>query len=110
MSTAFTAALDIQQGAAVRLGKVVDEMSGGRFKIEVLPDGQIMKAFECFDATSQGKVQAFMGVGSYWVAKEPAFSWFHTIPYGVNQEVMCDWYYLGCSLRLIEDALTTFHI
>jgi TRAP-type mannitol/chloroaromatic compound transport system substrate-binding protein len=72
MSTAWTAALDILQGAAQRLGKVVEEMSGGRFRIEVFPGGQIMQAFECFDAASQGKIEAFMATGYYWVGKEPA--------------------------------------
>ena len=37
MSTAFTAVFDIHQGAAQRLAKVVEEMSGGRFRIEVFP-------------------------------------------------------------------------
>ena len=110
MSTAFTSALDVQQGAALRLAKVVDEVSGGRFKIEVFPSGQIMQAFECFDATSQGKIEAFMGVGSYWVAKEPAFSWFHTIPFGMNPEGMVAWYYQGDGLKLLEEAHIPFNV
>ena len=54
MSTAWTAALDVIQGAAQRLAKVVEEMSGGRFRIEVFPGGQIMPPFDCFDAASKG--------------------------------------------------------
>jgi len=42
MSTAWTPALDMLQGAAERLAKVVEEMSAGRFRIEVFPGGQIM--------------------------------------------------------------------
>jgi TRAP-type mannitol/chloroaromatic compound transport system substrate-binding protein len=57
MPTTFPAALDIQFGAAQRLAKAVDEMSGGRFRIEVFPAGQIMLAFDCFDAASEGKVE-----------------------------------------------------
>ena len=51
MSTTWTPALDVIQGAAERLAKVVEEMSDGRFRIEVFPGGQIMPPFECFDAT-----------------------------------------------------------
>src|SRR5207245_1346562 len=58
MSTAWTAAFDIHQGAALQLAKVVEEMSGGRFRIEVFPGGQIMPSFECFDAAAQGKIDA----------------------------------------------------
>ena len=50
MPTTWTPALDVLQGAAQRLAKVVDEMSGGRFRIEVFPGGQIMPPFDCFDA------------------------------------------------------------
>src|SRR6186997_914122 len=42
MSTTWTPALDMLQGAAQRLVNVVEEMSGGRFRIEVFPGGQIM--------------------------------------------------------------------
>jgi TRAP-type mannitol/chloroaromatic compound transport system substrate-binding protein len=65
MSTAFPPALDVIQGAAHRLGNVVEEISGGRFRIEVFPGGQIMQPFECFDATSKGTIEAFMGSGQH---------------------------------------------
>ena len=65
MPTTFTPALDVLQGTAQRLAKVVDEMSGGRFRIEVFPSGQIMPPFECFEAASQGKIQAFMATSYY---------------------------------------------
>jgi TRAP-type mannitol/chloroaromatic compound transport system substrate-binding protein len=80
MSTAWTAALDVYQGAAERLAKVVEEMSGGRFKIDVFPAGQIMEAFDCFDAASEGKIEAFHAAGLFWDAKEPAAQWFTTVP------------------------------
>ncbi len=60
MSTAWPPALDNLQGAAQRLAKVVEEMSGGRFRIEVFAGGQIMPDFDCFDAASQGTIEAFM--------------------------------------------------
>ena len=50
------------QGAAQRLAKVVEETSGGRFRIEVYPGGQIMPPFECFAAASKGTIEAFMAV------------------------------------------------
>src|SRR5215831_14774623 len=63
MSTTLTAGLDVIQGAAQRLAKIVEETSGGRFRIEVFPGGQIMQPFECFDAASKGSIEAFMGAG-----------------------------------------------
>src|SRR5262249_39322601 len=50
-------ALDVMQGAALQVAKTVEEMSGGRLRIEVFPAGQIMPALGCFDAASQGSVE-----------------------------------------------------
>ena len=110
LSTAFPASLDILHGAAQRLGKIVDEMSGGRFRIEVFPGGQIIPPFECFDAASQGKIQAFMGSPQYWTSKEPGFEWLGTIPFGMNPEGMAAWYHQGDGLKLWEEAYASFNL
>jgi hypothetical protein len=84
MSTAWTPALDMLEGAAQRLAKVVEEMSGGRFRIEVFPGGQIMLPLDCFDATSRGAIEAFHGPSYYWPEKEPTVQWFSTVPFGMD--------------------------
>src|SRR2546428_7259046 len=65
MSTAWPPVLDNLQGAARLLAKVVEEMSGGRFRIEVFAGGPIMTDLACLDAPSQGTLPAFMGAPSY---------------------------------------------
>ena len=110
MSTTWTPALDVLQGAAERLAKVVEEVSGGRFRIEVFPGGQIMQPFECFEAASQGRIEAFMGAPYYWVGKEPGIEWFATIPFGMNPEGMAAWYYHGDGLKLMEETYAAFNL
>ena len=110
MSTAYPPVLDQLQGAAQRLAKAVEEMSGGRFRIEVFPGGQIMLPFACFAAASQGKIEAFMGSGQYWTDKEPALEWFATIPFGMNPEGMAAWYYQGDGLKLLEETYAAFNL
>src|SRR6266540_2731897 len=108
LSTAYPPALDVLNGAAQRLAKVVEETSGGRFRIEVFPGGQIMPPFACFDAASQGTIEAFMSTGQYWTDKEPALEWFTTIPFGMNPEGMAAWYHQGDGLKLMEETYATF--
>ena len=110
MSTTWPPALDVLQGAAQRLAKVVEEMSGERFRIEVFPGGQIMPPFDCFDATSKGTIEAFMGSPQYWKEKEPALEWFATIPFGMNPQGMAAWYYQGDGLKLWEETYAAFNL
>ena len=110
LSTTWTPALDVLQGAADQLARLVDEMSGGRFRIEVFLGGQIVPPFESFDATSQGKIDAFMAASYYWVAKDPASQWFSTVPFGMNAEAMAAWYRQGGGLKLWEDTYAPFNV
>ena len=110
MSTAWTPALDHLQGVAQRLAKVVEETSGGRFRIEVFPVDQIVPAFGVFDAASKGTIEAFMAAAYYWTAKEPAVEWFCTVPFGMNPEGMAAWYYQGDGLKLWEETYAAFNL
>jgi TRAP-type mannitol/chloroaromatic compound transport system substrate-binding protein len=110
MSTAWTPALDVLQGAAQGLAKIVEEMRGGRFRIEVFPGGQIMSTFGCFEAASQGTIEAFMATPYYWTVKEPAFEWFASVPFGMNPEGMAAWYYQGDGLKLCEEVYAAFNL
>jgi len=117
MSTAFSTAFDVHLRAAQQMAKVVEEMSGGRFQIAVFPGGQIMQPFECFDAASQGKIEAFMANSYYWTDRkyrqhgpeeEPAVEWFSTVPFGMNTEGMSAWFQQGDGLKLWEEVYAAF--
>ena len=110
LSTAYPPVLDQLHGAARRFAKVVEETSSGRFRIEVFPGGQIMQPFECFDAASQGTIEAFMGAATYWAEKEPAMEWFMGLPFGMNPEGMAAWHYQGDGLKLWEETYAAFNL
>jgi TRAP-type mannitol/chloroaromatic compound transport system substrate-binding protein len=110
MPSAYPPATDILLGSAQRLAKLVDEMSGGRFKIEVFQAGQLMPPLEVFDAASKGTVESYQAVSFFWAAKEPAAPWFATVPFGLNAEGMAAWYLHGDGLKLWEETYAPFNI
>ena len=110
LPTTWTPALDVMQGSAQQLARLVDEMSGGRLKIEVFPAGQLMPPLACFDETSKGTVEAFMAAPYYWPQKEPAVQWFSTVPFGMNPEGMATWYLHGDGLKLWEETYAAFNL
>ncbi len=111
MSTTWSAAADILQGSAQQVAKLVEEMSGGRLRIEVFPGGQIIPPFECFDAASKGTdIQVFMGAPYYWAAREPGAQWFASVPFGMNPSGMAAWCHQGGGLKLWEETYAAFNL
>ena len=58
----------------------VNEMGGGRLKIELLAAGAVAKALEVQDAVLAGTLDGGHGVTAYWYGKHKAFSLFGTPP------------------------------
>lgn len=59
-----------------RFGDRVDKMSGGRVKMEMLPDGAVVPAFEILDAVDKGIVEGGYAWTHYWSGKHPAAGLF----------------------------------
>jgi TRAP-type mannitol/chloroaromatic compound transport system substrate-binding protein len=55
-----------------KFGDRIEKMSGGRLKIEVLPDGAVVPAFEILDAVDKGIVESGYAWTHYWSGKHPA--------------------------------------
>src|SRR5437667_4970355 len=110
MSTTWTPALDVLQGAAQKMAKMVDDMSGGRLKIQVFAGGELMPPFGCFDACSQGTIESFMGAPYYWAGKDAGFQWFSAVPFGLNPNGMMAWYLYGDGLKLWEEGYAPLNL
>jgi TRAP-type mannitol/chloroaromatic compound transport system substrate-binding protein len=59
-----------------RFGERVDKMSGGRLKLEILPDGAVVGAFEILDAVDKGVVDGGFAWTHYWSGKNTAAALF----------------------------------
>ncbi|MCR9151126.1 MAG: TRAP transporter substrate-binding protein [Rhodobacteraceae bacterium] len=74
----------------------VDEMSGGRLKVDVLPAGAVVGAFQVLDAVNDGVLDAAHSVPVYWYGKNKAASLFGTGPvFGGSAGTMLSWFYAG---------------
>lgn len=110
MPTMWPPANDILLGGAQRFAKIVDELTGGRFKIQVFAGGELMPATGVFDACLQGTVEAFNGGAYYWAGKESAFQWFTSVPFGLNAQGYFAWYHHADGLNLWEEAYAPFGV
>jgi TRAP-type mannitol/chloroaromatic compound transport system substrate-binding protein len=110
MPTLWPPSLDVLQGNAQRFAKIVDELTGGHFKIQVFAGGELMPATGIFDACLQGTVEAFNGAAYYWAGKENAFQWFTSVPFGLNTQGYTAWYQQGDGQKLWEEAYAPFGV
>jgi TRAP-type mannitol/chloroaromatic compound transport system substrate-binding protein len=65
---------DIFHEFAQDYARRVNEMSGARFKLEVLSAGTVVGAFQMLDAVHSGALDGGHGVCAYWYGKHKAFS------------------------------------
>lgn len=74
----------------------VGEMSGGQLKIDLLPAGAVVGAFQVLDAVNDGVLDAAHDVPAYWYGKSKAASLFGTGPvFGGSATTMLSWFYEG---------------
>lgn len=85
----------------------VEEMSGGRITVNVLPDGAEVAAFEILDAVSDGVVTAGYAWPHYWSGKHSAYVLFSNVPAstGMDQNSLMSWYYSGEGQELYRELM-----
>ena len=82
----------------------VEEMSGGRLKVDVLPAGAVVAAFQVLDAVNDGLIDAAQSVSAYWYGKNKAASLFGTGPvFGGSSTAMLGWFYEGGGQELYRE-------
>ncbi|MDO8881613.1 MAG: TRAP transporter substrate-binding protein [Pseudotabrizicola sp.] len=103
MQTSWPAA-DIWMDFAREYVTRVEEMSGGRLKIDLLPAGAIVGAFQVMDAVNDGVLDAAHTVPVYWYGKSKAASFFGTGPvFGGSATTMLGWFYQGGGAELYRE-------
>lgn len=90
------------------LAKLIEQMSGGRIKVTVYGAGELVGAFEVFDAVSQGRAELGHSTAYYWKGKLPSADFFTVVPMGLTSEEMNSWFYYGGGLELWEEAYKPF--
>jgi len=98
---------DIFNEFAMEFVTRVNEMSGGRLRIDYLVGGAVVKPFEVTDAVSKGVLDAGHTVPVYWYGKSKVASLFGSGPInGMDAFQTLSWIYRGGGLELYHELLT----
>lgn len=88
----------------------VNEASGGRLRIKVFGAGEIVPAFEVFDAVSRGVAEAGHGASYYWKGKIPAAVFYTAVPFGMTAQEANGWLHYGGGLELWRELYAPFGV
>mgnify|MGYP001252387388 CR=1 FL=1 len=92
------------------LADSINKLSGGRIKVTVYGAGELVPAFEIFDAVSNGVTELGHGSAYYWKGKNDTFQFFSTVPFGMTANEMNSWLYKGGGMELWEQAYSDFNL
>ncbi|MEC7289361.1 MAG: TRAP transporter substrate-binding protein DctP, partial [Pseudomonadota bacterium] len=81
--------------AAQRVADRVSELSDGQMEIQVYASGELVPAFEAFDAVASGNVDMYHGADYYWQSKSKAFNFFTAVPMGMTAPEIMGWIDFG---------------
>jgi TRAP-type mannitol/chloroaromatic compound transport system substrate-binding protein len=104
-------AKDIFHEYANDIAKKINDMAGNRLKIEVLPSGAVVRAFDLLDAVSKGTLDGGHGVVAYWYGKNSAVALWGSGPaFGLNANQVLAWHYYGGGKELLEQIYKSLNI
>lgn len=82
----------------------VNSMSGGKLKIEVLPSGAVVPAFQLLDAVNKGTLDGGHGVLAYHYGKQNALALWGSGPaFGMDPNMVLAWHHYGGGKAILEE-------
>ena len=98
---------DIFHEYALDFGKRVNDMTGGDLKIELLPAGAVVPAFQLLDAVSKGVLDGGHGVLVYHYGKQQALALWGSGPgYAMDANMLLAWHKYGGGKELLNEIFT----
>jgi TRAP-type mannitol/chloroaromatic compound transport system substrate-binding protein len=104
-------AKDIFHEYANDFAKKVNDMAGARLKIEVLPSGSVVPAFQLLDAVNKGTLDGGHGVVAYHYGKNTALALWGSGPaYGMDPNMVLAWHNYGGGKALLDEIYKSLNM
>jgi TRAP-type mannitol/chloroaromatic compound transport system substrate-binding protein len=110
LTSSFPKSLDTLWGSSETLAKFVAEATDNKFQIAPFAAGEIVPGLQAMDAVSNGSVEACHTAAYYYNGKDPTFSLFCAVPFGLNTRQQNAWFYDGGAQKLMNDFTAKFNI
>lgn len=89
--------------SAQRVADNITAMSDGQLTVELKAAGELVGAFEVFDAVSSGQADMYHGADYYFVGQHPGYAFFTAVPFGMTAQELANWYYQDGGMELHDE-------
>lgn len=89
--------------SAQRVADNITELTDGALTIDLKAAGELVGAFEVFDAVTSGQADMYHGADYYFVGQHPAYAFFSAVPFGLTPQEMMNWYYQDGGMELHDE-------
>jgi TRAP-type mannitol/chloroaromatic compound transport system substrate-binding protein len=96
--------------AAERTADFIRMLTGGAIDIEVFAAGELVGAFDVFDAVASGAADLYHGADYYWTSKSRAYPYFTAVPFGMTVTEQVGWLEAGGGQELWDRLAEPFGI
>jgi len=102
---------DIFHEYATDFAKKVNDMAGNRLKIEVLPAGAVVPAFQLLEGVAKGTLDGGHGVVAYHYGKNSALALWGSGPaFGMDPNMVLAWHNYGGGKALLDEIYKTLNL
>jgi TRAP-type mannitol/chloroaromatic compound transport system substrate-binding protein len=95
---------------AQRIADRITAVSGGRIEVKLFAAGELVPAFESFDAVATGAAEMYHGVDYYWQGKHKGYNFFAAVPMGFTPQEMFAWITFGGGQQLWDELGRNFGV
>jgi TRAP-type mannitol/chloroaromatic compound transport system substrate-binding protein len=94
--------------AAQRAADNITAMTDGDLTIDVKAAGELVGAFEVFDAVTSGQADMYHGADYYFVGQHPAYAFFTAVPFGMTAQELTNWYHFDGGHEIHDELGSIF--
>lgn len=103
MVTSWPRGFAVLDDAATYFNEAINAMSGGDLTVDKKAPGELVGAFEVFDAVSSGQADLYHSADYYFIGQHPAYAYYTAVPFGATAQELTNWYYHGGGQELHDE-------
>lgn len=88
---------------AQRVADNITTITDGQITVILKAAGELVGAFEVFDAVTSGQADMYHGADYYFIGQHPGYAFFTAVPFGMTAQEFITWYTHGGGYQLHDE-------